>query len=43
MEEFIHWFLPKDNIVDSYLVERGGIVTGSKHFQFPDYLQIFTV
>ncbi|KAF2368960.1 Myristoyl-CoA:protein N-myristoyltransferase N-terminal [Trinorchestia longiramus] len=26
-EEFSHWFLPKDNIVDSYLVERGGKIT----------------
>lgn len=27
LEEFTHWFLPKDNIVDSYLVERGDKVT----------------
>ncbi|XP_047738395.1 glycylpeptide N-tetradecanoyltransferase isoform X2 [Hyalella azteca] len=26
-EEFNHWFLPKDDIVDSYLVERGGTIT----------------
>ena len=27
LEEFSHWFLPKDDIVDSYVVERGGQIT----------------
>uniref|UniRef100_A0A2P2I4Z4 Glycylpeptide N-tetradecanoyltransferase n=2 Tax=Hirondellea gigas TaxID=1518452 RepID=A0A2P2I4Z4_9CRUS len=27
LEEFTHWFFPKENIVDSYLVERGGVIT----------------
>ncbi|KAG0719453.1 Glycylpeptide N-tetradecanoyltransferase 2 [Chionoecetes opilio] len=27
-EQFIHWFLPQDKIIDSYVVETGGKVTG---------------
>lgn len=31
-EQFIHWFLPQDKIIDSYVVETGGKVTGEAHF-----------
>ena len=27
-EQFVHWFLPQDKIIDSYVVETGGKVTG---------------
>lgn len=26
-EEFTHWFLPRPNIIDSYVVENGGVIT----------------
>lgn len=32
-EEFMHWFLPQDKIIDSYVVENNGKITG----QFPSY------
>jgi hypothetical protein len=28
-EEFEHWFLPQKNIIDSYVVEKDGVVTGT--------------
>lgn len=31
-EEFIHWFLPQDDIIDSYVVENYGKVTGKTCF-----------
>jgi len=31
-EEFIHWFLPRDEIVDSFVVENNGIVTDFASF-----------
>ena len=30
-EQFVHWFLPQDKIIDSYVVETGGKVTGELH------------
>ena len=27
-EEFAHWFLPRPNIIDTYVVERDGAITG---------------
>lgn len=27
-EEFMHWFLPQDNIIDSYIVENNGKISG---------------
>lgn len=26
-EEFKHWFLPRENIVDSFVVEQNGVIT----------------
>ena len=26
-EEFKHWFLPRENVVDSFVVEENGVVT----------------
>ena len=31
-EEFRHWFLPRDNVVDSYVVEQNGVVTDFASF-----------
>lgn len=27
VEEFKHWFMPRENVVDSYVVEEKGVVT----------------
>jgi glycylpeptide N-tetradecanoyltransferase len=27
-EEFEHWFLPRESIVDTYVVEKAGVITG---------------
>ena len=27
LEEFKHWFLPRDNVVDSFVVEQNGVIT----------------
>ena len=32
LKEFIHWFMPRENIVDSYVVENGGVVTDFASF-----------
>lgn len=40
-EQFIHWFLPQDKIIDSYVVETGGKVTGEKLLCFPLVPQYF--
>ncbi|XP_071512935.1 glycylpeptide N-tetradecanoyltransferase 2 isoform X4 [Panulirus ornatus] len=31
-EEFVHWFLPQERIIDSYVVEKSGKVTGDSPF-----------
>lgn len=33
-EQFLHWFLPQDKIIDSYVVETGGKVTGETQLSF---------
>lgn len=43
-EQFVHWFLPQDKIIDSYVVETGGKVTGKAQMfifqQHPQYLTL---
>lgn len=40
-EEFIHWFLPQDRIIDSYVVEKSGKVTGKGCFMIRHTLLFF--
>ena len=32
-KEFEHWFLPRKSIVDSYVVEKDGVITGIYNFK----------